>query len=186
MERRWTLVMERKNRKRQREKEKVIWIKDTSSNVNISGAMDCGSHFRCRVHPRQADWYRYNKAGFFITAQVSGRVIKMVLGMGHNNDQGMFNLTGMGCLLEKLNVRVLGDGGYHHYLMVVPDDTRSTTWNNRQKALRSCVEVVIGAAKCWEFAAGKVRVSLELHSMGLMIIYNLVAKMMREYPLRIM
>ncbi len=44
----------------------------TSYNYDyiILGAIDCTSHFRCRVHPRQADWYRYDKAGFFITSQV--------------------------------------------------------------------------------------------------------------------
>lgn len=34
------------------------------------GVIDCTSHFRLRVHPRQADWYRRDKHGFFITAQV--------------------------------------------------------------------------------------------------------------------
>ena len=150
--------------------------------------MDCGSHFRCRVHPRQADWYRYDKAGFFITAQVVcdlyGRVLKVCLGMGHNNDQGMFKITEMEKFLEMHNIKILGDGRYHHYLLVTPDENKSREWNNKQKALRSCVETVISVSKCWEFAAGKVRINPELQQIGLMVIYFFVAIMMREFPLR--
>lgn len=140
------------------------------------------------MHPRQADWYRYDKAGFFITAQIicdlRGRLIHVSLGMGHNNDQGFFGLTKIGELLERHNIKLLGDGGYHHYLLVTPDITKSQEWNNKQKSLRSCVETVAFIAKCWEFAASKVRVNPELQQVGLMSIYFFVAKMMREYPLR--
>jgi hypothetical protein len=68
---------------------------------------------------------------------------------------------------------------------VRPDECKSKDWNNRQKALRSCVETVIGMSKHWEFAGGKVRISPKLHGVGLMIIYTLVAMRMKEYPLRI-
>jgi hypothetical protein len=105
--------------------------------------------------------------------------------MGHNNDQGMFNMTEIAEILEEHNIKILGDGGYHHYLIVRPDECKSKDWNNRQKALRSCVETVIGMSKHWEFAGGKVRISPELHGVGLMIIYTLVAMRMKEYPLRI-
>jgi hypothetical protein len=153
-----------------------------------TGAIDCGSHFRCRVHPRQADWYRYDKAGFFITAQVivdlSGRILRVDLGMGHNNDQGMFNMTEIANILEEHNIKILADGGYSHYLLVKPDDDKPAAWNNKQKSLRSCVETVIGMSKHWEFANSKVRVNPELHGIGLMLIYNLVAMRMKEYPLR--
>eukprot|EP01117_Protostelium_nocturnum_P000312 TRINITY_DN1037_c0_g1_i1.p1 TRINITY_DN1037_c0_g1~~TRINITY_DN1037_c0_g1_i1.p1 ORF type:complete len:182 (-),score=1.92 TRINITY_DN1037_c0_g1_i1:99-644(-) len=37
---------------------------------SILGAIDCTSHFRCRVHPGQALYYRGDKHGHFITAQV--------------------------------------------------------------------------------------------------------------------
>jgi hypothetical protein len=36
----------------------------------VGGAVDCTSHFRNRVHPRQADYYRGDKHAHFITAQV--------------------------------------------------------------------------------------------------------------------
>lgn len=157
--------------------------------LTLLGAIDCSSHFRCRVHPRQADWYRYDKAGFFITAQIIcdifGRLVSVCLGMGHNNDQGMLNITSITTFLEHFNVRMLADGGYHHYLLVTPDPTKSKEWNDRQKSLRSCVETVAFTAKCWEFAAGKVRVNPELHQIGLMIIYNIVRMMMQQYPLRL-
>lgn len=35
-----------------------------------SGTVDCTSHYRWRVHPRQSDYYRGDKHAHFITAQV--------------------------------------------------------------------------------------------------------------------
>jgi hypothetical protein len=37
----------------------------------VSGAIDCTSHFRNRVHPRQGDYYCGDKRGHFISDQVS-------------------------------------------------------------------------------------------------------------------
>lgn len=65
----------------------------------VSAVVDCSSHFRVRVHPCQAEWYRYDKHGFFFTAQVicdlRGVILSVQLGLGHNNDKGMFILTKM-------------------------------------------------------------------------------------------
>ena len=36
----------------------------------VVGAIDCTAHFRNRVHPRQADYYRGDKHAFFLLAQV--------------------------------------------------------------------------------------------------------------------
>ena len=37
---------------------------------SVVGAVDCTSHYRCRVHPGQAAYYRGDKHGHFLTAQV--------------------------------------------------------------------------------------------------------------------
>jgi len=42
----------------------------------VVGAIDCTSHFRCRVHPRQGDYYRGDKGGHFLTAQVMFILLK--------------------------------------------------------------------------------------------------------------
>jgi hypothetical protein len=61
--------------------------------------MTCTSHYRNRVHPRQGDYYRGDKHAHFLNAQVvvdlDGTILHVALGLGHNNDKGMFILTGM-------------------------------------------------------------------------------------------
>lgn len=58
----------------------------------VVGAIDCTSHFRNRVHPRQADYYRGDKHAFFLSAQVvcglNGIIYDVKIVLGHNNDQG--------------------------------------------------------------------------------------------------
>ncbi len=105
--------------------------------------------------------------------------------MGHNNDGGMLILTQMKQYLARHNIKALGDGGYGYYLIVSPDANKSKEWNNQQKGLRSVIETVCGMAKCWDFAANKVRVNSELQMVLLNIIYNFVAQIMEEYPLRV-
>jgi len=110
-------------------------------------AIDCTSHFRERTHPKQAEFYRGDKHAFFWNAQVvislSGNILNVQLLMGHNNDQGSFNKTAMGEMLERLALFWLADSGYHHRL-IRPTDEKGAIWNNKQKGLRSIVEVTIG------------------------------------------
>lgn len=113
---------------------------------------------------------------------LAGRILFVDLGKGHNNDQGMFSLTGLKEYLEQHNIKILGDGGYSHYLIVKPDDDRSLAWNNLQKSLRSVVEIVLGLTKGWDFAESRVRVSTGLQEVILMNIFNFVAEKMQMYP----
>lgn len=155
---------------------------------NVSAAIDGTPHFRVRTHPRQADFYRGDKHAFFWNAQVvvsiDGDILNVQLLMGHNNDQGSFNQTAMAELLERLQLLWLADKGYHHHRLVKPNDAKSATWNNRQKGLRSIVEVVIGLVKNFVFAAQTVRLSPELHACLLIAIYELTQLVLREYPIR--
>lgn len=156
---------------------------------HVSGAIDCTPHFRIRTHPRQADFYRGDKHAFFWNAQVivslSGNILNVKLLMGHNNDQGSFNLTSMGGFLEREGLHWLADKGYHHHRLVRPDNSRSVSWNNRQKGLRSIVEVIIGLAKNFAFAAGKASMSPELHACYLIFIYELTEMNLQEFPIRV-
>ena len=149
----------------------------------ITGAIDCTSHFRTQVHPKQANYYCYDKHGFFITIQVltdlSGRMRSVCFGLGHNNDQGMLSIMQMKEFLEWHDIKVLGDGGYQYYLIVSPDN-QSTQWNNMQKALKTAQ----GMTGHWSFASTKVHINPELQTFCLMIIYYFVAMILEEYPLR--
>ena len=103
-------------------------------------AIDCTSHFRNRVHPRQADYYRYDKHGFFFSAQIlcglGGELFDVQIGLGHNNDRGMLKLTGLKQKFIEEGSKILGDRGYS-WPIITPDETKSISWNNQQKALRS-------------------------------------------------
>jgi len=109
----------------------------------VVGAIDCSAHYRYRVHPRQADFYRGDKHAFFITAQVicslQGCIWNVCLGLGHNNDAGMLN--------------IIGDRGYHYLRIIIPDDKKDKTWNDTQKSMRSIVERVFGLNILWRFNA---------------------------------
>jgi len=154
----------------------------------ISGAIDCTSHFRWRVHPRQADWYRGDKHGFFINAQVcvslSGRLWNVTLGLGHNNDQGMLILTEMKDFLRQHNLTWVADNGYHFYRLEVPNSSKPEEYNNLLKGYRSVVETVIGLAKVYATAGGIFRLSPELQELVLLVVYQFTGKFLMDYPLR--
>lgn len=154
----------------------------------VSGSIDCSSHFRYRVHPRQGEWYRYDKHGFFFSAQVivdlRGIILHVKLGMGHNNDKAMLNMSGFKEYLCAHGVRWLADGGYSFEYLVTPNKHKSASWNNMQKALRSVVETTIGMVKLYRLAAERVTISPELQSMCLMICYQLTNLILKQFPLR--
>jgi len=87
--------------------------------------IDCTSHFRNRVHPRQHLYYRGDKHAHFLTAQVvvslRGLIYFVVFAYGHNNDQGVFNHT-WAEMVHQLNIVGLGDRGYSHPNLLTPDD----------------------------------------------------------------
>ena len=153
-----------------------------------SAAIDCTPHFRRRVHPQQGDWYRGDKHGHFMNAQVvcslRGEIYNVQLLQGHNNDQGCFNITKVKQLLEALQLHWLADNGYSHHRLVVPDDSQAPSWNHKQKGLRSIVEVVIGLAKTNRIAAEVFTLSPEKQALVLMVIYQLTNMSLKRYPLR--
>ncbi len=120
-----------------------------------------------------------------IICDLEGRIISVHLGMGHNNDQGMFNLTGVREWLERNGLHLLSDCGYHHHRLIRPDAHEDNTeWSNRQKGLRSVVEAVAGLAKGWRFAAETSRLPIEWQEMALLTIYHFVAGRLKEFSLR--
>jgi hypothetical protein len=63
-------------------------------NYLVAGAIDGTCHYRERIHPRQADFYRGDKHRHFLLASVvtvmCGLFTHIDLVQGHNNDQGTF------------------------------------------------------------------------------------------------
>jgi hypothetical protein len=68
------------------------------------------------VHPRQDAFYRWDKKSHFLASQVIvdhlGYLLRVVIGRGHNNDQGMFNLSDVESMLVDKKVSLLTDLGY--------------------------------------------------------------------------
>lgn len=155
---------------------------------HVSGAIDCTSHFRNRVHPKQADYYRRDKHGFFLAAQVicslDGVIYDVQFVLGHNNDQGAFHLTKTQQLLRQHDVHLLADGGYTDVMLVTPDDDRSQSWNKEQKGLRSIVEVVYAMVRHYRLAAEKVSHTPKFQGLALMCIYHLTNINLKQYPIR--
>lgn len=163
------------------------WKAYNFEGVLIHGAIDCTSHFRCRVHPGQACYYRGDKKGFFITAQVlcslkGNRIYSVHLGLGHNNDQGMFKRT-LQEFIEKKDLRLLSDLGFTHSYLIRPEKTSDEIWRKEQSALRSVVEVVCGLSHLYAVCSTKFRGTPEFQQVCLMCVWELVNWNLRLFPL---
>lgn len=156
-----------------------------STFENVAAAVDCTSLLRRRVHPGQIMYYRGDIHGHQLTAQLlcdlRGRMIEVVIGLGHNNDAGLAILTK---LKSRLPFAVLADSGYSGAPFVTPDSTRGKTWNNKQKGARSVVEVVFHFTKCFEAAEQKFRGAPEFQGLAVMTIFEIVAWYLKQFPLR--
>lgn len=170
--------------------DEIYWsLTQTPFLWKYRGAIDCASHYRWQVHSRQVNYYWGDKGRFFSTAQVIctvwGEIISVTLGLGHNNDQGMFKLTGMRQMIQDLNMKLLADRGYSHYLLVTPDDRKSTKWNHMQKGMRSIVKVTISMAENFRVAGERFKQSPEMQEMAVLIAYQLANINLKRYPLRL-
>jgi hypothetical protein len=119
-----------------------------------------------------------------VTTGLNGKIFNVALGKGHNNDQGMLELTGMKDFLYQNQVKLLADGGYRYMNLVTPDETRGVAWNNTQMGLRPVVETVIGYVKGWDAAAATFRHAPEIQQLALACIYEIAAARFKITPLR--
>jgi hypothetical protein len=119
-----------------------------------------------------------------VICSVNGdRLLHVALGMGHNNDKAMLQLSGIKDALLQTGQRFLGDRGYYASVCVVPDEAMGVAWNNRQMGLRSVVERVIGSAMCYGVARGVFHGSPELQAIALMSVYHCVEHALSRSPL---
>ncbi len=111
------------------------------------------------------------------------RLFHITLGLGHNNDRAMLQLSGMKEALLCSGQKFLGDSGYYSAVCILPDSNKDPTWNSKQKALRSVVERVIGSVMSYGVARGTFRASPELHALALMTVYHCVEYSLSRSPL---
>mmetsp|Transcript_1672 Transcript_1672/g.2186 ORF Transcript_1672/g.2186 Transcript_1672/m.2186 type:complete len:296 (+) Transcript_1672:319-1206(+) len=154
---------------------------------NIAGAVDATPHFRNRVHPGSLEYYRGDLKDYFISAQLvvslTGQIWSVIFRTGHHNDQSLFNDSGIYSKLGELDMYLAGDKGYWSGRIYSPRDMEDDATNLRHRQLRAIVERVFGYVKCWAFAGGRCRLSPEMQLLGLMIIYQLVAQLVMQFPL---
>jgi hypothetical protein len=132
------------------------------------GCIDCCTHPRNRVHPGEDQYYRTDKKIHFLTSQIvtdhTGKIIRLVVGKGHNNDQGMLNMSRMVEWLEERQLApLLADLGYSGPCVIHPIPaeqalhcdvpTVAIVANARQASERVLVENVNSWFKQWKFAS---------------------------------
>lgn len=94
-------------------------------------------------------------------------------------------MTGLDKKLEQLKIKLLADGGYSYILLVTPDDCESKTLALQQKDERSVVENLNAAvANNWAVAREVFRGSPLFQAVCLMIVYQVEAMVLEEFPLR--
>lgn len=159
--------------------------------AGCAGAIDCTTHLRWRVHPWSCEFYRGDVHAHFLTAQLccalSGSLWDVQLGLGHNNDQAMFNATGTAEILDELQINLLADGGYTGVRLVTPTDPEWCTaagWSKQHAAFRSVVEQNFALVHLFQVAGGIFRQSPELQELALLCVYALVFIKCRDSPLR--
>lgn len=154
---------------------------------SIAGAVDCTPHFRTRVHPGSLEYYRGDYKDYFLTAQlvvgVDGTIWQVDIGYGHNNDMKIYQLSQVAQKLP-LNVNLCSDKGYvSQDKLITPRHMEDESQNSIHKRVRSIVERVFGFVKMWKIASTRFRMSPEYQRICLMIVYNIVQQISKEFPL---
>lgn len=119
---------------------------------------------------------------------IVGVPIDVQIGLGHNNDKGMFNLT-IRSLVQEKNLTGLVDRGYQHPQLVRPDNKEVASFLGYDTidnfaadhaAARSPGEIINSLTKGWAFASQICSQTPELQATGLMAIYYLVTLKMQD------
>ena len=171
-----------------------IWSNVPFGFVGTQFLIDCTSHPRRRIHPGQHLYYRGDKGFHFLTAQVIvdvyGKPLHVAIGRGHNNDQGMFKLSGKKRQIQMDNVLGLSDRGYSNVHLIRPDDIEFATrlhlsvdaFGCIQSKHRASAEIINSLSKFYSFASTRVAQVPEFQAYALMIIYYLVGMIMEHSP----
>ncbi len=154
---------------------------------NAVGAIDCTPHFRERVHPGSLLYYRGDYKDYFLSCQLvvgfDGQLWDVFIGLGQNNDMGIYQQSELSDYLRLKDITLLGDKGYISQLCITAPKELDKPLRQRQKQLRVVVERVFSSVKNWRFASDHVRINPSYQRIALLVIYNLVAEIMKEFPI---
>ncbi|MDO8997886.1 MAG: transposase family protein, partial [Sediminibacterium sp.] len=156
------------------------------NSLGVHAVIDCSAHPRLRVHPGSADYYRGDKRRNMEVSQVvcglQGEIYDIVIGKGHNNDQAMFNISGLRMHIELNDFILLADRGYSHHLIITP---AKPEWSELASHDRVIVENVFGEAKQFSATSAVFRQSPELQALVLTVCFEIVAERHRNNEFRI-
>ncbi len=141
------------------------------------GAIDCSPYYRDRIHPFEGDLYRGDHGKHSLTVQLvtalTGELLDVEILLGHNNDSGVFAITGMADFLQLHGIRLAADCGYGGVLLETPDDSKKD--NQDLLALRAVVETPFAYVDLFKFASNKSHIKhLIIHSCGIMLCFQLI------------
>lgn len=168
--------------------------------LNASGAIDCSSHYRNRVHPFECEYYRGDVHAHFLTAQLvcslRGQLWDLQLGqgtvsffffffpllslfsslivLGHNNDRGMVTLTDLENHLQQIGVVLLADSGYTGSDNICVINEMPDVFRAQHAAYRSVVEQCFARVRLWRAADATFVQSPEMQELVLLVVYALV------------
>lgn len=154
--------------------------------IGAHAAIDCTAHQRLRVHPKSADYFRGDKRINMMVTQLvvgfNGAIYEIAVGKGHNNDQAMFNITGMKLQTELNQLTLLADRGYLHHRIITP---ASVDWSTCASSHRVIVENVISQVKKFAAASAVFRQSPQIQSLAIIVCCELVAEKNSDNPQRV-
>jgi len=119
-----------------------------------------------------------------VITNIHGFGLFVALLLGHNNDQGSFNITKRQ-QVEGDNILLLVDRAYHSKNVIRPDAVLDEGWSTIHAAHRSPGEIINSESKTFIFAHARVKQNPETHAMGLMAIYNLINILLKNNPSRL-
>ena len=149
-----------------------------------SGSVDCCTHPRARVHPGEDSYYRGDKRFHFLTSQIvadhAGSIMRVTIAKGHNNDQGLYNISQMNDWLEKRGMEpLLADLGYTGSGIIAPigseavlrseNPVASARINRLHSSQRVMIENVNSWFKNWKIADVKCRLTPEMQAIALVV-----------------
>jgi hypothetical protein len=78
-----------------------------------------------------------------VVVGLNGEIWSVNLGLGHNNDQGLYRITEMDANLRTLNIKLVADAGYQdNEYLIRPNGANGDEWNSIQSGLRYVWQVV--------------------------------------------
>ena len=164
--------------------------------MNVHGMIDCTVHWRQEVSPdgvgQDYSLFRTDigmpNIGALVVTSLEGVPWHVTFFSGHNNDQGVYNITGMDRELQQRGLFILSDSGFNGTRMVRPDDdwrqdSGDPFFAAKHRALRATIERMFWFVESWSVAGQTCRLPLLTHVYCLDAIWKLATMLLKRNPM---